>query len=461
MSARCVLQLSILVHRPSSLSFPLQLTPLQWRLLVTPSSPLHDTHPRIPVAVLRPSPSDVRFLFVHVQRLTPESGVSKTGWRRSRTAHFSLDMRTLINFAIVLLVMVVPVGITAQSVLNPDISVIPRFRIESGDAGRSSWTAPKFMLEELEVALQGNLNPYSRADIYLAKSGDENEPMEVEEAYATILRGLPFDLNLRVGKYLKDFGKLNSIHPHVWPFVSKPASLERFLGDEGVNDVGVSANFLLPTGDLYSRWNIDVFDGGTFHAVDAASGAVAGGIGLTDTVGVSTTTGVASRITCFIPIGEFSDLEVGLSGLTGIHDPYRDLRFWYADLDLKYKWKPDSYTSWTVQGEALLNRRSVDDGAGSTKRIVTGGAYVLIDHQFEKLYTVGVRGDWSQAPYADDDRAFGGAIWAGYYPVEESLALRLQWQSTTLQSPSVARSTVNTVSLQVVFSLGPHRAHPF
>ena len=189
--------------------------------------------------------------------------------------------------------------------------------------------------------------------------------------------------------------------------------------------------------------------------------AVAGGVGLADTVGSPTSLGVASRVSVFVPIGEYSDVEFGLTGMTGIHDPYHSLRFWYGNLDLKYKWKPDTYTSWTIQGEALINSRAVDDGAGSTRSIVSGGGFLSADLQFYKVLTVGIRGDWSEAPYAADDRVYGGTAWFGYYPVEESMALRFHVQHHVANSPSSGRMAFNTVALQILFSLGPHRAHPF
>ncbi|MEK6651016.1 MAG: hypothetical protein AABY75_08565, partial [Bacteroidota bacterium] len=188
----------------------------------------------------------------------------------------------------------------AQTSLNPDISVIPRFRVESSDGGSLPadrvFSRPQFTLEELEIAIQGYLNPFARADIFLAKPGAGDEPLEIEEAYATVLRGLPYDINLRMGKYLVEFGKINTVHPHAWSFVSRPASIERFLGEEGVNDIGVSASILLPTGGLYTRLNVDLFDGATLNSLDPLSGSTSGGVGLVDTLTSATRYGIASRV---------------------------------------------------------------------------------------------------------------------------------------------------------------------
>ena len=51
-------------------------------------------------------------------------------------------------------------------------------------------------------------------------------------------------------------------------------------------------------------------------------------------------------------------------------------------------------------------------------------------------------------------------VFAGYYPVEETLGFRLHYQHTRSLEPGVEES-VNFIGLQAVFSLGPHKAHPF
>lgn len=342
-----------------------------------------------------------------------------------------------------------------QSPLNPDISVIPRFRIDTDDASnlpeRRSFSNPRFSLEEFEIALQANLNPYARADIFIAKAGFEDEPVELEEAYATFLRGLPLDMNIRFGKYLAEFGKLNMLHPHAWPFLSKPLSLERFLGEEGLNDLGLSASFLIPTGEIYTRLTLDILQG---HSI-------ANGPGM-ENPDEDLSYANAARLMSFFPVGTDSDLEVGLSGLTGIHDPFAERRFFYANLDFKYKWKPDAYTSLVVQGEGLLNSRTVSSGPEPTpEEITTSGFYLFTDYQFRKIFTLGARYDWSQSPYSKEDKASGFAVFLGFYPVEETTAFRLQYQHTRFEEPGSESRSVNSIGLQFIFSMGPHKAHPF
>ena len=92
---------------------------------------------------------------------------------------------------------------------------------------------------------------------------------------------------------------------------------------------------LLPTGDIYSKLTVDLLRGS----------AIGEATGIEDTTGSSPFYATSARLMGFFPLGDDSDLEVGLSGYTGIHDPYNRDRFWYANLDFKYKYRPDAYTS--------------------------------------------------------------------------------------------------------------------
>lgn len=356
----------------------------------------------------------------------------------------------------------------SQTTLNPDISVIPRFLLETNDGERldegvREFSRPNFSFQELEVVASGYLNPFARADVVLALPGPDLEEgkLGLEELYATVLRGLPLDLNVRFGKYRAEFGKINLQHPHQWSFVTQPISQERFLGEEGLNDLGLSASVLLPTGDVYTKLTVDLLRG---RSVGEAAG-------IEDSTGESQTYANSARVTSFFPLGEFSDLEVGVSTYTGIHDPYNGERFWYLNGDFKYKYKPDSYTSVTVQGEYLLNTRRAsmdrelvpfvnESGDPEERRITSSGAYLFVDYQFMKTYSLGARFDWSQAPYSTEERAIGAALFFGYYPVEESLGLRLHYQHTREERHESTRN-VNMIGLQAIFSLGPHRVHQF
>jgi hypothetical protein len=357
----------------------------------------------------------------------------------------------------------------AQTSSNPDISVIPRFLIftEDGaslDQGRRSLSRPEFQFQELELVFAGYLNPYARADIVAAISGPDIEEasLGLEEAYLTVLRGLPLDVNLRAGKYRVEFGKLNVMHPHQWPFITQPVLQGRFFGEEALNDLGISASILLPTGQVYSKLTVDILRG--LSIPEAA--------GLEDTTDGSRPYAASGRLMGFFPVGGDADLEAGISAYTGVHDPYTRDNFWYWNVDFKYKYRPSSYTSLVVQGEFLLNLREAEQGpdlvpfldaAGNpeVRSISSSGLYIVADYQFLKVFSAGGRFDWSQSPYATDDAATGVSVFFGFYPVEETIGLRLEYQHLRTEVSGGEVRAVNFIGLQALFSLGPHKAHPF
>ncbi|MFN0157295.1 MAG: hypothetical protein ACKVRP_04385 [Bacteroidota bacterium] len=358
-------------------------------------------------------------------------------------------------------------SVFAQTSMNPDISVIPRFLLETNDGTKfpatRKFSQPDFSFQELEIAISSYLNPYAKADVVLTLPGPDLEEgkLGLEELYATVLRGLPLDINLRLGKYRVDFGKLNLQHPHAWSSITQPLSQERFLGEEGLNDLGLSASVLLPTGDVYSKLTVDILRGA---AIGEASG-------IEDTSGNKPTYATSGRLMGFFTLGDYTDLETGISLYTGIHDPYNRDRFLYLNYDFKFKYKPSAYTALVLQGEFLYNMRTASqdrdlnqfvDVNGNPERedVHTAGLYFFADHQFFKIFSVGGRFDWSQSPYSKDDEVRAVAVFFGYYPVEETLGLRLQYQNRTDELPGFSQS-VNSIGLQVLFSLGPHKAHPF
>ena len=365
--------------------------------------------------------------------------------------------------------MTVWVGVAiAQTTSNPDISAIARFLVETNDGGaltngRREFSRPQLNFQELELLLSAYLNPYAKGDVVLTLPGPDVEAgkLGVEELYATIVRGLPGDLNLRIGKYRAEFGKLNMMHPHQWSFITQPLVAERFIGEEGLNDLGISLSTLLPTGELYTRLTVDLLRG-------SSSGK---GAGIEDTTDTPPFYAATARLSGFFPLTETSDLEAGVSFFTGIHDPYHRDRFWYWNLDAKYKYRPSSYTSLTLQGEFLLNIRDAqqdrefipftEGNVGPVVRSVRSAGGVLFGElQFEKIYSVGARVDYAESPYHPDDRARGIALFAGYYPVEETMGVRLEYLHTIMGRGDDTRR-INAIALQFLFSLGPHRAHPF
>ena len=370
----------------------------------------------------------------------------------------------------------------AQSNVNPDISLIGTFNTytnfikDSPEYGKLNFEMPSF-----ELFIDGYLNPYARATANIAF---EDEQFNAEEIYANIVRGLPLDIQIKAGKYLLEFGKLNLLHPHAWPFINRPLYHQIYFGEEGFNDIGANFSFILPTQDFYTTLDLGVYKG---DAISNDTGDTGGED--SDPYDVRGNSPIfVGRLGSFFSIGDFNNLDVGLSSSYGnyakssfyipdsVGFPSRMLKYFYEGLDFKFKYKPDSYTSLVIQGEAILNNRDVIRGTDVepvVQTISTYGAFIYFDYQFFKQFSVGAKYDFTYGVIGDEpsintlanddiNKTQGIEYWIGYYPIEETLALRLDAQHLFFDlEDNMEGDPETTITLQLVFSLGPHKAHQF
>ena len=102
---------------------------------------------------------------------------------------------------------------------NPAIAVIGNFLASAGH--NPVQPSPAFQVEESEVSFQAVVDPYARADLFLSFNDDG---VEVEEGYVTFLN-LPWQTQAKAGKFKVQFGKINTLHLHVLPWVDEPLPL--------------------------------------------------------------------------------------------------------------------------------------------------------------------------------------------------------------------------------------------
>ena len=370
----------------------------------------------------------------------------------------------------------------SQSSINPDISLIGTFNTFTNFIkGTPEYGKLNFETPEMELFVDGYLNPFARATANIAYEAGE---FSLEELYANIVRGLPLDLQLKAGKYLDGYGKINTIHPHAWPFLERPLFHQVFFSPDGFNEVGASLSYLLPTGDLYTNLEVGIYNGQSIPML-IDTNAVERGINPI----------FVGRLNSFFNIGDYTNLEVGLSASYGCYSKAmlnsagdinaameeKPLNYLYSGIDFKYKYSPDSYSAITIQGEALLNYRDavrqgsfgINSDIDEVKKISNVGGFIYADYKFEKQFGIGVKYDYTAGIIDDepslttlmnDDKNNTQGIegWISYYPVEETTALRLGVQHLMFKyNDGTSRDGETTIKLQLLFSLGPHKAHPF
>jgi hypothetical protein len=402
-------------------------------------------------------------------------------------------VKSYLYFVLLLLIMAAP----ASALVQPDISAIGDFRAFAGNWKDSSGAkSPKngnlnMSFDELEIAIAGYLNPFAKAWVTVSTPGDG---FSIEEAYATIFKGLPLKSELRAGQFLVDFGKLNTNHAHAFPFVDRPISEKVLLGGDGFQDQGINWNFLLPT-DFYSKVSLSVLKGKIFEAGDTTSDPLAGR---------NTQQPIFNgHWNVFLPIGEKGDIDVGVSGLFGRYkgknaygtgdgaNAFRNLNATMVGLDAKYKVKWSDYTSLVAQGEVISNRRDiVSDKFGTVSNF---GAFGFVDYRFRKRYNVGFmidrapgiydntaddyeqnvpdsRSNTSRAAFDNKNSTTAYSVYTGFSLLEETTLFRLVGRYVTynvadptrLVDPSVSsKPNEFTIVIQMIWSMGPHKAHEF
>lgn len=332
-------------------------------------------------------------------------------------------------------------------------------------------------LESGELAVQGYLNPFARADLFV---GYHDGSFELEELYATILRGLPLGTVLRAGKYRVDFGKLNLLHPHAYSLLDTPLVHQEFLGPEGLNDIGLNLNWQVPVGDSSLTISGNLLKGDFAephehdHAEEAASASLSTWLrrgalrALQDDheaeAEIETGLGASERVALFVPTGEWAGVEFGLNALQGTLDERTDRGVDLLGADFKYRWAPDKYRSLTVQGEWIRSQRDVlpaeNPAAGSTEveRIESTGYFAFVDWRFRQRWNLGAIVERTGLAEEADVTVERAGLFAGFALMEETTMVRLLLRRS---EGDEFPEPFNEAILQLAFSLGPHGAHWF
>jgi len=319
----------------------------------------------------------------------------------------------------------------AGKVFNPDIAVIGNFIGKMGERNefeeRSSAS-----LEESEISFQAFVDPYAQAKFFVAVGP---EGAEVEEGFINFI-ALPHDLTAKVGKLKANFGKINTMHAHVRPWIDTPLVLTNFFGGEGLADSGVSVSKIFP-----NRFNVFLEATGEVYSGNAEG--VFESQNLNDLF-------YLGHLKAFHDLSESSNLEVGTSFARGTAETGDSSEF--GGLDLTYRYKPlqrGLYRSFISRTELIANRRSGSDDHAF-------GFYTAADYQFAQRWYAGLRFD--RADHADDpaltDR--GASVTLTFWPSEFS-QLRAQGRRIRYGNGP----TVNELLMQVQFSIGAHGAHSF
>ena len=352
-------------------------------------------------------------------------------------------------------------------VTNPDISVIGQPFVSWNDStGAATSKRPVFDVGETELVFDAALNPYARGffDVTL-----EDGEIDLEEGYFSLLRGLPGDIQVKGGKYRVGFGKLNPAHPHTYPFANRFGVLAAYLpGAESYNETGLDVSYRIPLpGSISVTAYGDVLQGDSFRIARIPGGApndplVAGAGDRADEPRAAW----LGRLATFAGIGERSGIEFGVSVTQGTNNVAAAARTRVIGGDAKAKLWTSENAYLLLQAEYLhLDRDEAGwDPAAATYAVETihdHGGYLFADFNWKQRYNAGASFEHYEDPDGPSADVSSYGAFAGLALMEETTAFRLDWRRTQHNGLPAKLDAANEVTLRVIFSMGPHKAHQF
>jgi hypothetical protein len=322
-----------------------------------------------------------------------------------------------------------------SKIFNPDIAVIGNF---IGAFGKNEIDdRPALALEEAEASFQAVVDPYARADFFVAFG---QEGVEVEEGYITFPT-LPGGFLAKVGKLKAQFGKENTFHAHqrIWP--DQTLMQTNLLGgEEGIADAGFSVSrlilnpwfFLEATGEVYRG------DSAVFTSFDRDDLTYVG------------------RLRGYRDVSESANLDLGTSFAWGRNELGEDSSTRLIGIDATFRWRPLKraiYRRLLARTEMVWSRSTgFEDGDSAT----SFGWYAGGEYQFARRWFAGARLDYSERAFDPSLSDKGGSLLLTFWPSEFS-QLRGQYRRTRYAE----NVTANELLFQVQFSIGAHGAHVF
>jgi hypothetical protein len=306
-----------------------------------------------------------------------------------------------------------------------------------------------FSLQEAELQLAADVDPYMKANVLLSLSQDPDSTtkqkyaLDPEEVYLESTT-LPF-VTIRAGKFKMALGKHNMLHTHAFPFIDAPLIHQIVLGDEGLNETGVSAATLIP-----ASWFSEVtVQGFTVNREE-------------DNLYGSRNSGDIGGLVKFRNLFDLSDdltMEIGLSGTAGQNRFSQNSTVLAGDLT--FKWRPSvggKYRALIWQTEYLnADRPGFMDTTGFSQAIVSGMASWL-QYQFGERWWAQARGEYVGFTHsAGVPTENKGSVLLGFFPSEFS-GLRVQYDFFNIENRG---KMDQTIALQYNISIGAHPAHAY
>jgi hypothetical protein len=330
-------------------------------------------------------------------------------------------------------------GLRQQSALNPNISVGGEFYFALGKSGsdlnrlpsETDWGTGQLFFREVELGIESALDPFSRGKVFIGFDGDA---VSVEEAYITWLN-CPLNMNLKLGVFKNQFGKLNRVHTHALPQFDRPRVLVQFFGKETLHGTGIGGNFLLP-----SLW-------AQVQELDLE--LISGGNGFSFTPESQHKLIFVSHFKNYYDLNRSTYLEIGLSGAAGDHN-VAGMQSLVGGLDMTLKWQPPGrmkYAGLEWITEMLFSHRETHQDWENG-----WGGFTSVQMRTGPRTVISGRLDYTQLPSNPSLFERGFALALDYWQ-SEFVFIRLQYTFLDRNFDKNDRRLI----LHTCWAMGPHK----
>lgn len=345
-------------------------------------------------------------------------------------------------------------GGRSQNLLNPEISATGDVR---GTFVRPGPQTVSFDPHEFELSFQSALDPFSATKVFIGLHDGE---VDVEEGYV-YWAGLPGHLRLDVGKFRQQVGELNRWHLHALPEGEYPLVLQRYLGEEGLAQTGVSLYWPLPFSGRLGAYEI------TAQVAKGVNEALFGPYGDRPSY--------LGTLSGFWQFSRSVFAQVSVTGLAG--EGHDSVTFWppcaapgcavmmtesrriqsrLGAVAVRFTWRPPAEArrrEVTLRGEVYALQRTVDGDP-----VLRHGAYAAAQVRLGRRWIGGVRGDWVETTDLVSVRPSEWAVTPTLtFWQSEFVYLRLQWT----HHRDLLGETSDRFGFQAVWAMGPHKHELF
>ncbi|MDX2166768.1 MAG: hypothetical protein SF182_06880 [Deltaproteobacteria bacterium] len=342
-----------------------------------------------------------------------------------------------------------------------------------------------FTLQQGELSLAGAVDPYFIGEAHMVFTPED---IELEEAFF-VTTSLPWDLQVKGGYFLTDFGRINPVHPHAWTFQDQPFVVTRMFGGDGLRSPGLEASWLAPL-PWFSQLSVGMqnADEGdlTVSFIDQEVGIGGRPPIVTDVSNLSDFIYLARWANAFDVTPEISAL-LGTSGLYGANTTGPHATTFVYGGDATLKWRPnDNFRGWpfvVFQGEVIGRSYTAANYIGGTDPnfpndlpsaiLRDAGFYAQLTYGFLHPWAVALRGEYASGvgksvmdgmlvsreedPFRSDRARISPLI---VYQPSEFSRLRLQYNYDNAKFLP-GNHSANSVWLGIEFLYGTHPAHKY